>query len=148
MVRFPVLSQIARITKFSLIYSLGLPKMTTYDDPPCPLMFPGRPDPVFCPKSGFSKTIYLKFIHLEKFFRTNFFSDTTCPGSGFAVNCPVSHIFYKPLFRHTQSHDLSWSPISLMFPDVRIRFSKDPFWLLFHYLVCFSIIWFDIKLIT
>ena len=79
--------------------------MTTYDDPPCPLMFPGRPDPVFCPKSGFSKTIYLKSIHLEKFFGTIFFPDTTCPGSGFAVNCPVSYIFYKPLFRHTQGHD-------------------------------------------
>ena len=109
--------------------------MKTYDDSLCPPTSPGRPDPVFWPKSGFSKNVFLKSIYYGKFFGTNFFPEKTCPGSGFAMLCPVSYIFYKPLFKLNQSHHLSWSHISVMFPDVRIRFSKIP------YFDFFSIIW-------
>merc|ERR1712018_1130249 len=77
-----------------------------------PDWFPDSPSPVFWPKSGFLKTLFLKSTLLKNIFGAKNFPDKVCPGSGFALNYPVFTIFFIPSVRHTHN----------LIPDSYIQF--------------------------
>ena len=96
------------------------------------LKSPRHPDPVLVGKSGFLKTSFLKSTLHEKFFSEIFLSEKIVLGSGFTQNWPFFRIFFVSPFRYTQTHYLSWSPMSQMSP--RLFF--------FSLFLSISIIWF------
>ena len=95
-------------------------------------MFPDVRIRFFGQKSGFLKTSFLKSVWLKKLFVKKIFPDKIRPGSGFALECPVFHIYLNITHRYIQIYELSCSPISLILPDIRIRiliffFNSSPF---------------------
>ena len=70
-------------------------------------MSPGHPDPVFWTKIRFSKNLIFEIYMIKETFWQKNFPDKLCPGSGFALKCPVFYIYLNMTHRSIQNFNYS-----------------------------------------